>query len=93
MANKAKKTLKKIVDGSKNISFNDFVHLVEAFGFRLDRINGSHHYFVHRTAPTGFPIQPDQNGQAKHYQLRQFIKLVEQYNLTLVDSESNGRER
>ncbi|MFN3491578.1 MAG: type II toxin-antitoxin system HicA family toxin, partial [Anaerolineales bacterium] len=29
------------------MSFNDFVSLVEEFGFRLSRVSGSHHIFNH----------------------------------------------
>lgn len=36
-----KRLLLRILSGSKNIRFNDFVGLVEAFGFRLSRVNGS----------------------------------------------------
>jgi len=33
--------------GSNNISFSDMIALVEAFGFRLSRVSGSHHIFSH----------------------------------------------
>ena len=39
------KLLRKILSGSNNIAFDDMVTLVEAFGFRLSRVNGSHHIF------------------------------------------------
>jgi predicted RNA binding protein YcfA (HicA-like mRNA interferase family) len=39
--------LKKILSGSQNVRFNDMVALAEAFGFRLSRVSGSHHIFVH----------------------------------------------
>lgn len=44
---KKAKLLRKLLSGSKNISFSDAAACAEAFGFRLDRINGSHHIFVH----------------------------------------------
>jgi hypothetical protein len=40
---KKEKLLSKIMSGMKNTSFNDMVKLVEAYGFRLDRVRGSHH--------------------------------------------------
>jgi predicted RNA binding protein YcfA (HicA-like mRNA interferase family) len=43
----AKKTLQKILGGSTDIRFAEMVSLVEAFGFRLDRVRSSHHIFVH----------------------------------------------
>lgn len=42
-----RKLLAKALAGSKNISFNEVVILVKAFGFRLSRVNGSHHIFVY----------------------------------------------
>lgn len=81
-----KQLLLRILAGSKNIRFNDFVRLLEAFGFRLSRVNGSHHIFAHPDVNELVNIQ-NANGQAKPYQIRQFLKLVEQYNLRLEDRE------
>jgi len=58
------------------------VRLVEAFGFRRTRERGSHHIFVHPDVPELVNLQ-DVNGEAKAYQVRQFLKLVERYNLRL----------
>lgn len=76
------KTLKKILSGSKNIRFEDFRCLVEGFGFRLDRIKGSHHIFVHPEIPELINLQ-NVRGKVKPYQIRQFLSLVEKYNLDL----------
>ena len=42
-----RKLLQRILAGSRNVRFADMVSLVEAFGFRLSRTDGSHHIFVH----------------------------------------------
>jgi predicted RNA binding protein YcfA (HicA-like mRNA interferase family) len=76
------KLLEKVLSGSKNIKFNEFVKLVEAFGFKLSRIRGSHHIFEHPDIPELLNLQ-DSKGQVKLYQVRQFLKLVEQYSLKL----------
>jgi predicted RNA binding protein YcfA (HicA-like mRNA interferase family) len=60
------------------------VSLIEAFGFALSRINGSHHIFIHPDIPKRVNIQ-NYKGKAKPYQIRQFLTLVEQYNLKLED--------
>ena len=60
------------------------VALVEAFGFRLERVNGSHHIFVHPDVPKLINSQ-NVKGYAKPYQIRQFLRIVEEYNLTLGD--------
>lgn len=78
------KLLEKILAGSKNIRFNDFVTLVEAFGFELSRVRGSHHIFEHPNFRDILNLQ-NHKGQVKPYQIRQFLQLVEQYNLTLED--------
>ncbi len=81
---KPRKTLEKILAGSKNIAFADMRRLVEAFGFRLVRVNGSHHIFRHPVVAELVNLQ-EVGGQAKPYQIRQFLKLVEEYNLKLED--------
>ncbi len=79
-----RKTLQLILQGSHNIRFADFVGLVEAFGFRLARTRGSHHIFARRGIPELVNLQ-NVAGQAKPYQVDQFLKLVEQHGLTLQD--------
>ena len=41
----AQKTLESILAGSRNVNFSDLVKLVEAYGFQLSRIQGSHHIY------------------------------------------------
>jgi hypothetical protein len=86
---KKQKLLKKVLSGSKNVRFNDLRVLMLALGFRLDRITGSHHIFVNPSVPQPASLQPDQNGQAKPYQLKQLAKLIEKYNLQLESDEED----
>lgn len=79
------KLFKKILSGSGNIPFDDLVKVVEAFGFRLSRINGSHHVFTHDGIPKLLNLQ-DRAGKAKSYQIRQFLALIEEYNLSMEDN-------
>lgn len=58
--------------------------LVEAFGFELRRTSGSHHVFVHPAVRELLNLQ-EVRGQAKPYQIRQFLRLVERYALTMED--------
>jgi len=78
------KLLEKILAGSKNIRFDDFVSLIEAFGFELSRVRGSHHIFEHPNVSEIINLQ-NSKGQVKPYQIRQFLQLVEQYALKLED--------
>jgi predicted RNA binding protein YcfA (HicA-like mRNA interferase family) len=79
-----RKLLQKVLSGSKNVRFSEMVALVEAFGFRLSRVRGSHHIFVHPHVRELVNLQ-DVDGKAKPYQIRQFLRLVERYSLTLGD--------
>ena len=80
-----RKLFQKVLSGSKNISFADMMRLAEAFGFKLSRVSGSHHIMVHPDVAQLLNLQ-NVGGQVKPYQIRQFLKLVEQYNLTMEDS-------
>ena len=79
-----RKLLKKVLSRSKDIRFKEIVALAEAFGFHLSRVSGSHHIFVHPQVPELVNLQ-NVNGKAKPYQIRQFLQLVERYNLELGD--------
>jgi predicted RNA binding protein YcfA (HicA-like mRNA interferase family) len=82
---KKKKLLGKILTNQQNIRFSDMIILVEAFGFQLDRVSGGHHIFIHPSLNELVNLQ-NVNGQAKPYQVRQFLKLVEKYNFSLQEN-------
>ena len=63
---------------------SDFCKVVEAFGYRLDRIRGSHHIYEHRATTRPLNIQ-NWRGEAKPCQIWQFPRDVEQFQLTLKD--------
>jgi len=83
---KPRKTLERILSGSRNVRFADMQALVEAFGFTLIRISGSHHIFTHPDLPELINLQ-EVGGHAKPYQVRQFLKLVEQHSLGLENNQ------
>lgn len=66
----------------RNIRFQDFRSLVEAFGYRWARTAGSHEIYAHPQVLDNFSIQP-WHGQAKPYQVRQLLGFVHRYNLQL----------
>lgn len=67
---------------SRSIAYRDFEKLVLAFGFTFARMNGSHAIYEHPKLPRPFPIQPERK-DAKRYQVRELLELVEQYGLIL----------
>ncbi len=77
-----KKLIAKILLNQKNIKFADFIKLINSFGFKLDRVNGSHHIFVHDDIDEIINIQ-NVKGEAKPYQIKQFLKIIELNNLKL----------
>lgn len=78
----ARGILERILSGSKNIKFEEVVILAKAYGFRLTRINGSHHIFIHPEVRELINLQ-SVNGMAKPYQIKQLLKLVEINSLRL----------
>jgi predicted RNA binding protein YcfA (HicA-like mRNA interferase family) len=82
MATKRKLFLKAL-NNPLGLRFGDFTRLVEAFGFRLLRINGSHHVFARAGIQEIVNAQPTKDGKAEEYQVRQFLRLVERYGLRM----------
>jgi len=81
-----RKRLQRIIRAPNNVRFAELTALVEAFGFRLLRTSSSHHIFGKQGIAEQINLQ-DVNGKAKPYQVRQFLKLVERYNLHLEQDE------
>lgn len=66
----------------KNVRFNDLLKLVEKFGFRFRGGKGSHRIYARKGV---FEMLNFQNvgGMAKPYQVRQFINIVDKYDLEM----------
>lgn len=79
-----RKLLRKLLASPANARFGEFCSLVEAFGFVLVRVSGSHHIFAHPLIADLLNLQ-EVNGEAKPYQVRQFLQLIEEFNLILDD--------
>ena len=74
--------LRQILNNQKNVKFNDFVTILEAFGFFRARTDGSHNIFKNNSVNEIINIQ-NVSGEAKPYQIKQFFSLVEKYNLKM----------
>ncbi len=78
-----RKLLQRLERGAvSNVAFADLCSLAEGLGFELRRISGSHHVFAHPEVPELINLQAVR-GQVKPYQVRQFLRLVERYDLSL----------
>ena len=81
---KKHKILLKILSGSRNITFEEFVSVIISFGFREVRSKGSHHIYKKEGIEELINIQ-NVEGKAKNYQIKQFISIIEKYNIPLED--------
>lgn len=81
---KPAKLYTRLLESRTSMKFRDFQRVLEAFGFTLDRINGSHHQYRHPLATRPLSVQPKGN-MAKPYQIDQFLDMVEEFSLTLED--------
>ena len=80
---KPERLLRRLATGGlSNVRFEDFTRLVEGVGFRLSRVSGSHQVFVHPESREILSLQ-NAGGEAKPYQIRQFLRLVERYDLKI----------
>ena len=80
-----RRLFRRLVGGSvNNVAFADLVDLVEGFGFGLVRVNGSHHIFAQPGIDELINLQRV-GREAKPYQIRQFLRLVERNELRLED--------
>ena len=78
-----RKLLDLVRNNPRNVRFSDLLVLVEAFGYRFNRITGSHRIYEHPKTPTGLNLQPDKHGKAKEYQVDQFLRAVVTYGLRM----------
>ncbi len=81
---KKQKLLLKLSNSQKNVRFDDLVLLATYLGFEIKEINGSHHQLRHPALKAQLNFQPNRD-QAKTYQVRQLLKLIEELGIQLED--------
>ena len=59
------------------LRFAELCDLVKCYGFVLARINGSHHMYKHSKLKDVINMQPDKNGKAKRYQVKQVLRVID----------------
>jgi hypothetical protein len=80
-----RKILAKVLASPANVRFTEMQRLAEAFGFRLLGVSASHHIYGRAGLREQINFQ-EVGGKAKPYQIRQFLKLVERYNLPIEEN-------
>jgi predicted RNA binding protein YcfA (HicA-like mRNA interferase family) len=78
------KLLEKAINSSQNLRFAEAVKLAGAFGFKLERVRGSHHILKRAGIPELLNFQ-NVAGKVKPCQIKQMLEIVETYDLTLND--------
>lgn len=64
------------------VSYRDFERLMVSFGFELQRTRGSHRAYAHAQVANLMIVQP-KGADAKSYQVREFLDMVEDHGLTM----------
>jgi hypothetical protein len=77
-----KNLLRKLASNQKNVRFSDALIIAESVGFQLKRVSGSHHILAKPEIAELLNFQ-EVNGQAKPYQVKQLVKLIEKYDLQI----------
>lgn len=85
---KREKLLRQVLRGTSdtNIPFEQLCHLLIYIGFD-ERIRGSHHIFTKNNVEEILNLQPQADGKAKAYQVKQVRNVILKYHLALDDME------
>ncbi|MBF0606507.1 MAG: type II toxin-antitoxin system HicA family toxin [Candidatus Magnetobacterium sp. LHC-1] len=75
---KRDKILRDAINNPANVRFSDFENLLKDFGFECLRYRGSHVIFFSSDYKKLIPVQEGKNGMAKEYQVKQFIRILEE---------------
>lgn len=65
----------------QNVHFDDAVRLARMAGFKEVRTRGSHHIFRHERHRELILNLQERGGEAKPYQVRQLVRLIEDHDL------------
>jgi hypothetical protein len=79
---KAEKLFAKVRNNPQNVRFNEICKLAEAFSFKYKGGKGSHVVYGRKGVTEIINFQ-NVNGMAKPYQVKQFLKIIEEYALEL----------
>jgi hypothetical protein len=77
---KIEKLLAKVKNSPQNIRFDEICGLAESFGFEYKGGRGSHKVYSKKGLTDILTFQ-NVGGMAKPYQVRQFLKIIEEYDL------------
>jgi predicted RNA binding protein YcfA (HicA-like mRNA interferase family) len=73
------KLLAKARNNPAGVRFTEACALAEAYGFQFARQRGSHRMFEREGVWEQVNLQPERNGKAKPYQVRQLVKMIDEH--------------
>jgi hypothetical protein len=79
---KIEKLFDKVKNNHQNVRYNDICKLAEAFGFKYKGGKGSHTVYSQKGIQEILNFQ-NVNGMVKPYQVRQFLRIIEEHGLKL----------
>ncbi len=80
MKEKKKEVYERLKRNPKNVRFTELCKAAELFGFKFRGGRGSHVVYV-REGVREILVFQNVKGKAKPYQVKQFLKIIEKYNL------------
>ena len=83
---KPEKLFAKIKNNPQDVRFDEICKIAEVFGFRYKGGKGSHKVYSRKGIPEILNFQ-NVRGKAKPYQVKQFLKIIEDYNLTIKEGQ------
>ncbi len=83
---KPEKLFAKIKNNPQDVRFDEICKIAQVFGFRYKGGKGSHKVYSRKGIPEILNFQ-NVRGKAKPYQVKQFLKLIEDYNLTIKEGQ------
>lgn len=83
---KPEKLFAKVKNNPQDIRFDEICKLADAFGFRYKGGRGSHKVYTKKGIPEILNFQ-NVKGRVKPYQVRQFLKIIEDYSLTMKEGQ------
>ena len=86
------KLYEKALNNPKGLRFEELIRLANYAGFTLERQSGSHQKYKNPDIPDmldqQITISPGKHGEAKPYQVRNLLELIEKHNL--INGELNN---
>jgi len=83
---KPEKLFAKVKNNPQDVRFDEICKLADVFGFKYKGGKGSHKVYTKKGIPEILNFQ-NVKGRVKPYQVKQFLKIIEDYSLTMKEEQ------